>query len=35
MTRKSIENCAKGFIIALSALFLFALWQVLGMMGLV
>lgn len=33
MTRKSIEAWAKGFIVALSAVFLFALWKVLGMIG--
>ena len=35
MTRKSIETCAKGFIVLLSILFLIALWGVLGMVGIV
>ena len=35
MTRKSIETAAKGFIIALSVVFLIALWKVLGMIGVV
>ena len=33
MTRNSIEACAKGFILLLSAVFLIALWRVLGMAG--
>ncbi len=35
MTRKSIEACARGFIVVLSILFLIALWGVLGMIGVV
>lgn len=33
MTRKSIEACAKVFIVALSLVFAWALWRALGMMG--
>lgn len=35
MTRSAIEKCAIIFIIALSAVFLWAFWGVLGMMGIV
>jgi hypothetical protein len=35
MTRSAIEKCAVAFIIALSAVFIWALWGVLGMMGIV
>lgn len=33
MTRSAIEKCAIGFIILLSAVFVRALWGVLGMLG--
>jgi hypothetical protein len=34
MTRKSIEACAKGFIVLLTVIFLYGVWQVLAMIGL-